>query len=148
MACNIDNRFYIRNLEKKGNYNLSSKRTNSWYKYSKKTRNRNSDIIKINTIRIEKMSKQARIKHIKNKIYFNCGKIDYIAKSCRNDKGQYRESNGKMQIAVIKREAYEITGLDKGPAIQKPVRGQDTHSKYQGQMRLYVIQQESPEELL
>jgi len=96
LVYSIDNQFYIWDFKKKENYNLSNKYINNWYKYNKKTGNRNSDVMEINVIRSGKIFEQTKTKYMENKICFNCGKTGYMVQSCWNGKGRQRGSDGRM----------------------------------------------------
>lgn len=122
-ACEIDNAWYERSMERKGKYDPDYKRMGEGG-YRKGPRNNNyGDPMMIDATVRKEMPPQVRQKHMQDRTCFNCGKTGHMARNCRS--GGQQKGHGKHQINATMtsgRGGYngrmQVNATTRGPTIQ------------------------------
>jgi hypothetical protein len=126
-ACEIDNAWYERSMEKKGKYDPDYKRMGEGRTRVSRNQNNRSqyrgygDPMELDATQQGPMPDHIRQKHMANRTCFSCGKPGHMARNCRSGGRQDKRGGrrGGMQLAATGRGGYDNTG-----------------GRYQGQMQL------------
>ena len=95
-ACEIDNAWYERSMERKGKYDPDYRRMGEGqHKSSRYSRNR-GDPMELDATHRREMTPQDRQKHMQDRTCFNCGKPGHMARNCKS--GKHQKNFGRREL--------------------------------------------------
>lgn len=114
-ACEIDNAWYERGMEKKGKYDPDYRRMGEGrYKNSHRNGRRydRGDPMELDATDRREFNPQERQKYMDKKLCFNCGKPGHMARNCKSGRSQRpNRGRGELNVATRGRGGYEVTDL-------------------------------------
>jgi hypothetical protein len=112
-SCEIDNAWYERSMERKGKYDPDYKRmgegrTKTFRSYNQ----RHGDPMELDATGRKELSPQERQKHMQERTCFNCGKTGHMARNCKANGGQRRNTGRRRELnATALTGKNEYSGL-------------------------------------
>jgi hypothetical protein len=117
-ACEIDNAWYERSMEKKGKYDPDYKRMGEGrHRFQRGNRHDRGDPMELDAAFQGKISSQEKQDRMQKKLCFNCGKPGHMARNCRSGGDSLRGPRnkgrrGQLNATFRGRGGYDTTEPD------------------------------------